>query len=432
RAELPGADLLRPLRESKQALLWRAEVGTASRTPLAPALRKAVLRAIDHYDVHQRKVMGSLVGGVEDTLNGVVARLEAVESSVESTRWANEGLKTRLAAAQDEFRSAAQDHAAGVTNLEQRLDTTLERVYSRLDDSDRTTFDRFAERDQRLDGDERRITELARALSAVQDTARLRHAPVPAGADVVVCDAGALLLPVDHVVLPWLAYHRSWEAEEAELMAGLVGDGTFLDIGAHVGYHTLRLLRQVQGVASAVAVEANPVNAEYLRRNVVANLGPEGARLVDVLPLAAWDEDGSIRLVQAEDDNSGDHRAHDVADEAAGGVVVPAVRLDGRPEVVDRRITLVKVDLQGRDHRALAGLTAVLERARPQGVCEFCPGAIAELGDDPLQVLLGYRKLGYAPVPLGGDADADHVDEDLVRQADAAESGFVTLWLRPL
>jgi FkbM family methyltransferase len=248
----------------------------------------------------------------------------------------------------------------------------------------------------------------------------------------VVCDAGELLMPVDRVMLPWLAYHRSWEVDEADLMAGLVGTGTFVDIGAHVGYHTLRLLRQANGVASVVAVEANPVNADYLRRNVVANLGAEGARTVEVLPIAAWDEDGSIRLVQAEDDNSGDHRAHELSDEGAGGVVIPAVRLDGRPEVVDRRVTLVKVDLQGRDHRAIAGLSAVLERDRPHVVCEFCPGAIVELGDDPLQVLLGYRKMGYAPVPLGGDPQVEHADEDLVRQADAVDTGFVTLWLRPL
>jgi hypothetical protein len=65
-------------------------------------------------------------------------------------------------------------------------------------------------------------------------------------------------------------------------------------------------------------------------------------------------------------------------------------------------------------------------------VCEFCPGAIVELGDDPLQVLLGYRKMGYAPVPLGGDPQVEHADEDLVRQADAVDTGFVTLWLRPL
>ncbi|MDQ2583124.1 FkbM family methyltransferase [Saccharothrix yanglingensis] len=442
RAAVPGADVLRPLRDSKQALLWRAEVGAASRTPLAPALRRAVLRAIDHYDVHQRKVMGTLVGGVEDTLSAVVSRLEAVEAGVESTRWVNEGLKDRMSSVRadvDSVRAEAESVRGSTTRLERQLDESLDRVWSRLADDRRAVFDGFVERDLRLDEGRRRfaegeerVTELAKALDAVQDAARLRHAPVPEGADVVVCDAGALLLPADDVVRPWLAYHRSWEPEEAGLMARLVGDGAFVDVGAHVGYHTLRLFQRAAGIASAVAVEANPVNADFLRRNVSANLGPETAALVDVLPIAAWDEDGSIRLVQAEEGNSGDHRAHAAEDEAVGGVVVPAVRLDGRPEITGRRVTLVKVDLQGRDHRALAGLTGVLERDRPHVVCEFCPSAIVELGDDPGQVLLGYRKLGYAPVPLGGDPDVDHVDDDLVRQAEAADTGFLTLWLRPV
>lgn len=431
-----GADPLRPLRESKQALLWRAEVDAASRTPLAPALRRVVLRAIDHYDVHQRKVMGTLVDGVEDTLGALVARLDAVESSVAAAHWANQDLKSRLTDLREDVLTAVEDNVTavrdGVTDLEERVDARLERVSARLEEVDRTTFDRFAERDVRLDEGQRQVAELTRALDAVQDVARLRHAPVPAGAEVVVCDAGALLVPVDAVVLPWLAYHRSWEVEEAELMAGLVGDGTFLDVGAHIGYHTLRLLRSATGVASVVAVEASPVNAGFLRRNVEVNLGPAAAGLVEVLPVAAWDEDGTIRLVQADPDNSGDHRAHSAAAEEAGGVVVPAVRLDGRPEVFDRRVTLVKVDLQGRDHRALAGLSAVLERDRPHVVCEFCPAAIAELGDDAMQVLAYYRKLGYAPVPLGGDPDSEHADEDLVSQADSAVTGFVTLWLRPL
>ncbi|GGP37849.1 FkbM family methyltransferase [Saccharothrix coeruleofusca] len=446
-------DPLRRLRESRQALLWRAEAGAPSRLPLAPAMRRAVLRAIDHYDVHQRKVMGALVDGVEGTLEELVSRLEAVESGVESARSAGEGLSGRLAsvegtaaagvglaeAARETAREAAragQEAASAVRDelgeLQQRVDERLERVAARLDEGERKAFSMFAERDLRLDEDEKRLVEVVKELSAVQDAARLRHAPVPPGAEVVLCDAGALLLPVDAVVLPWLAYHRSWERAEADLMAELVGDGTFLDIGAHVGYHTLRLLQRTNGVASAVAVEANPVNAEYLRRNIAANLSPEAAGLVSVLPVAAWDAQGSIRLVQSEGDNSGDHRAHDAADESVGGVVVPAVRLDGRPEVTDQRISLVKVDLQGRDHRALAGLTAVLERDRPHVVCEFCPGAIAELGDDAAQVLLGYRKLGYAPLLVDDDGGAEErSDEELIRLADAADSGFVTLWLRP-
>ncbi|WP_309110076.1 FkbM family methyltransferase [Saccharothrix sp.] len=423
---------LRPLHDSRQALLWRADAGTASRTPLAPALRKAVLRAIDHYDVHQRRVMGAIVDGVEGTLSDVVARLSALETAQQAARYADNGVRTRLAAVEGKVKDLDGVEEA-LSGLERKLDGSLDRLTARLDEGERKSFDMFVERDRAHDARDQRIADLTRDLAAVRDAARLKHAPVPAGADVVVCDAGALLLPVDRVMLPWLAYYRSWEQSEADLMAELVGNGTFLDVGAHVGYHSLRLLQRSSGVASVVAVEANPVNADYLRRNVAANLPPAAADLVTVLPIAAWDTDTEIRLVP-EGDNSGDHRAHELSDGTAGGVVVPAVRLDGRPELQDRRVSLVKVDLQGRDHRAIAGLTAILDRDRPHVVCEFAPDAIAELGDDPTEVLLGYRKLGYAPAPVleGGPVSGDHADEDLVAIANESGTKFVTLWLRPL
>jgi hypothetical protein len=109
------------------------------------------------------------------------------------------------------------------------------------------------------------------------------------------------------------------------------------------------------------------------------------------------------------------------------------VRLDGVPEVSAQPIGLVKVDLQGRDHRALAGLAGILRRDRPHVVCEFCPEAIEELGDDPAAVLAGYRQFGYRPAVVGEDGlvGEGRSDEELVAGARADDRGFVTLWLKP-
>lgn len=431
-------DPLQPLRDSRQALLWRAEAGTASRIPLAPVLRRAVLRSIDHYDVHQRRVLGTVVDGVENTLSAMMTRLEAVERHNERltviehevSEIADQNREVRQDVTRID-RSVADLSSSRAESLAAAVDERLDKVWERLEASDRKTFEMFAERDHRLDDDEARFAHLAEDIEAVYQVQRLRHAPVPTDADVVVCDAGTLIMPKDGVVLPWLAHHRSWEVGEADLMAELVGDGTFLDIGAHVGYHTLRLLQRTSGMAGAVAVEASPVNAEYLRRNIAVNIGDRAP--VTVLAMAAWDSDTEIRLVQEEQDNSGDYRAHDASDEAVGGVVIPAVRLDGRDEVTAARISLVKIDLQGRDHRALNGLTAVLERDRPHVVCEFDPRTIEELGDDPAQVLAGYRKLGYEPSPVreNGTTGSEHSDAELIDEAHRSASGFTTLWLRP-
>jgi FkbM family methyltransferase len=433
--QAPVDDPLRPLRDSRQALLWRPESGGPSRLPGAPAMRRAVLRVIDHYDVHQRKVMGTLVDGVEGTVGQLLGRLESVEHRLarrlDSVTHEVEALKDQAPTTETALRDLARD----ITELrEQNTPDQIQALCDRIDAAEKRSHDMFAERDRRVDTDELHLQQVTRDIAAVHQAARLRHAPVPEGAEVVLCDAGTLLVPDDDVVLPWLTYHRSWEYSEAELMAALIGDGTFLDVGAHVGYHTLRLLQRTKSPIKAVAVEANPVNADFLGRNLVANLSAETAARVTVLPMAAWDSEGSVVLIQEDQDNSGDHRVHVLSSaDPAAGIVVPAVRLDSRPEVTSNRVSLVKVDLQGRDHRALAGLTDVLERDHPHVVCEFCPDAIRELGDDPAEVLVGYRKLGYRLVPVGdhGPADGEHTDENLIAVADHMESGFITIWLQP-
>ncbi|SMD21625.1 FkbM family methyltransferase [Lentzea albidocapillata] len=436
------ADPLQPLRESKQALLWQPEAGAPSRLPGAPAMRKAVLRMIDHYDVHQRKVMGTLVGGVEGTAAQMLARMEAMEQALttrldEVTRNMAKSIE-RLENREPDLTGLQQEIAqvnARVGEDFAAVRESISGVRDQVEAAEQRHHEMFADRDVRIDQDERTLQQMKRDLTAVHTSARLSHAPVPDGAQVVLCDAGALLVPDDDVVLPWLEYHRSWEVSEADLMAELIGEGAFLDIGAHVGYHTLRLMQRTSATITAVAVEANPVNADYLQRNVAAVLPAEVAQRVTVLPIAAWDSNTEVVLVQEEEFNSGDHRVHENSgDGSTGGVVVPAVRLDGRPEVNGRRVSLVKVDLQGRDHRALAGLSDVLERDRPHVVCEFCPDAITELGDDAAEVLVTYRKLGYHVVPVddNGPVTGDYSDEELITMADSAETKFITLWLRPL
>ncbi|MBB4687107.1 FkbM family methyltransferase [Amycolatopsis jiangsuensis] len=433
----PSAHPLTPLQEATEALRWRPEAGTPSRLPLAPALRKAVLRAIDHYDVHQRTVMGRLLEATEESNRRLLDRVEGLERDLTETRRSAaivhgigerfEGLRTTV----EELRHRAPDTELALRNLEgdvAKLREGYGGIGSEIEASTASVHEMFSSRDERLDADEKAIQRVTLDVSAMRESARMAHTPVPRGADVVPCDVGALLMPVDEVMLPWIVFHRSWEDSEAELMAKLA-ESAFLDVGAHVGYHTLRLLRSTPDVTKVVAVEADPVNAGFLRRNVAVNLPAAVADRVTVVESAAWDAPGTVRLAQATPGNSGDNRV--TAD--GPGVEVPAVRLDSVPEVTAQRIGLVKVDLQGRDHRALAGLTEVLRRDRPHVVCEFDPGAITELGDDPAAVLAGYRALGYTPKVVTDDGPAAGTPDDaaLIAAAKADEKQFVTLWLAP-
>ncbi|HEY1575314.1 MAG TPA: glycosyltransferase [Pseudonocardiaceae bacterium] len=64
------------LGRAREALRWRADAGAAHRNPLAPALRRAVLRAIDHYDVHQRQVLAEVVDGTATVTGRLAAELD--------------------------------------------------------------------------------------------------------------------------------------------------------------------------------------------------------------------------------------------------------------------------------------------------------------------------------------------------------------------
>ncbi|MGQ0839910.1 glycosyltransferase [Actinokineospora sp.] len=72
-----------PVVRAREALHWRADTSTPSRVPFAGGLRKAVLRAIDHYDVHQREVLGVVVDGMAEALDAAGTRTDSLEADTD-------------------------------------------------------------------------------------------------------------------------------------------------------------------------------------------------------------------------------------------------------------------------------------------------------------------------------------------------------------
>jgi len=94
--------VIQPLVEAREALRWRAEVSAPSRLPLAPTLRRAVLRVMDHYDVHQRRVMGALTDGVQRSLERLDRRFEDSTASQDRRL---EALESEMRRQVDELRT---------------------------------------------------------------------------------------------------------------------------------------------------------------------------------------------------------------------------------------------------------------------------------------------------------------------------------------
>ncbi|MFC0429453.1 FkbM family methyltransferase [Kutzneria buriramensis] len=449
--------VLAPLQQSREALRWRADPGVPSRIPVAPMVRRGVLRLIDHYDVHQRRVLAKLMDGVEGAVRRVENRLTVSEQRTTARQ-------THLDQRMDEVVSRLAELNAQVGALDsdaQRLGKGLageaeerfrqvSELAGRADEASRRIDDvrRSAEhvdhklvgmvqdRDARIEETAAAVTSLSRQVRALDRSVRSHHelldpAPVDGPSEPVSTDVGMLRLPAeDTVVLPWLRAYSTWEERESQLLDELLSPGaTFVDIGAHVGYHTVRALRRTGETGAVFAVEPWQRLGELLAHNVRANLTPAVASTLTVLPVAAWDEDQTLRLELAGDGNSGDNRIG-----ANGEIEVRGVALAGVEELRARRLDVVKVDAQGRDHRALAGLAELIRRDRPHVVCEFWPEGVRDLGDDPAATLARYRSWGYELVPVieGSDEDLTAAsDDDVIRRAEAEQGGFVTLWLRP-
>ena len=244
----------------------------------------------------------------------------------------------------------------------------------------------------------------------------------------VSSDIGPLWLPAEDTVMrPWIAHYGTWEPLEADFLRARLKPGmTMLDIGANVGYFSILGARAVGPAGRVVAIEPEPTNYALL----CANLWDARAANVEPIRAAASSFSGAIHL-SLSNDNCGDHRSF-LERPGEQVLTVAGARIDDVFEV-DARVDLVKIDIQGADHRAVLGMEGLLARSRPVLLVEFWPRGIDELGDLPIDVLSYYRSLGFSVslLPKPGADPGWTMDPRLVQTIRDSDSGFATIILIP-
>ena len=238
----------------------------------------------------------------------------------------------------------------------------------------------------------------------------------------VACDAGVLNLPShDQVILPALRQTGRWEPEETAWIASHLRHGDCLvDLGAHVGYHSLLAARAVGPRGHVVAFEPDPANYECLRLNIAR----AGLSNVQAFPLAAWRRTQALAM-RGSATNTGDQRTYRRA--TRSGLRVQGIAIDALFSHF-RRLDLIKSDLQGRDHIALWGMRRLIARHRPRAVVEFWPEGIRDAGSSVRAAFRTYDRLGFTVRLLGGGPTSL---AEAVSGCDAAAGGYVTLELEP-
>jgi len=183
----------------------------------------------------------------------------------------------------------------------------------------------------------------------------------------------------------------------------------FIDIGANLGFYSL-LARQ--SGFETIAIEPEPAHMDFIRRNTHL-LGP-------ALFIAVSDNPGSLPLYYAEG-NTGAATLCNFPGYVKGKATVPVDTFDnlvfankfGPPE----HISLIKVDVEGREGEAVAGMRRFLKQGyRPNIWCEV-------RGDKATRAVGSYhlvsetlREFGYLPHDYIGGVLKKPSDDELSKR----------------
>ncbi len=182
----------------------------------------------------------------------------------------------------------------------------------------------------------------------------------------------------------------SYEPFESEVLDRLIRPGdSVVDVGANIGYYTLRFARAVGPTGRVFAFEPESENHRLLSRSLRLN----GYKNVVIAPYAVAEAPGDQKLYLATR-NLGDHRTFDFYGDRQG-VTVRKISLDGYFPP-NANISVIKMDIQGGEWNALVGMEDLLRHRHDVILLtEYSPRLLKEFGIDPSMFPARLEALGF-------------------------------------
>lgn len=164
-----------------------------------------------------------------------------------------------------------------------------------------------------------------------------------------------------------------FEPDKRKAISGYLRNGdTFIDVGVNKGDYALLAASLVGPAGKVIAVEPEPENCTWIRKSIEAN----DFKNIHLHEAAATEDDGTSRLFLGK--KSGWNSLYAGAGTSDDTIDVKTLALDS---IEDGTLTprLIKIDVEGAEHRVLAGADGIIDRCRPILILDIHPHLGADI-----------------------------------------------------
>lgn len=208
-----------------------------------------------------------------------------------------------------------------------------------------------------------------------------------------------------------ILFHGRWEDHVLDIMNRYLKPGTtFLDVGANIGYFSLAAAELLRGSGGRViSIEANPEVLPFLYASIVQS---QAADIIRVVPYAALDQMDSVSFMQDDSGNLGGSRLSDGSEKST---LIMGGALDMLLKDHSQTISFVKMDIEGSETRALAGMQNIILAHLPALLVEFNHSRLSCLHSSADELLGRVLDMGYFPVEFSTDGTERILSVDQVK-----------------
>ncbi len=186
---------------------------------------------------------------------------------------------------------------------------------------------------------------------------------------------------------------------DLELIRKFAPQGSvFIDMGANIGWHTLFAAQVVGPNGRVIAFEPDPKNVALLKKNLERN----GVQNVLIDTRAVSDSTRKDMLFHSAV-NFGDHivgLAAGPTAEHSTSRAISCIAFDefiAEQQINPANIHMIKMDIQGSEAKAFAGMHGFLKNHRPHIIMEYSPLHIRRVGSSVFELLAMMDKYSYKP-----------------------------------